>query len=142
MSEQSEFFKKRTMSFSIAVLRLVDRLPRTTSGYVVARQLARSATSVGANYRASCIARSRAEFIAKLGIVLEEVDESVYWLDLIATAGLHAARDIQPLLAEACELRAVFGKALGTARLNSRANNQIHTSARIAMCGKLRYCSA
>ncbi|HWF84363.1 MAG TPA: four helix bundle protein [Vicinamibacterales bacterium] len=115
------------MTFSIAVLRLVDSLPHTTSGDVVGRQLAKSATSVGANYRGTCTARSRAEFIAKLGIVVEEADESVYWLDLIAKAGFLKLADVQTVVGEARELRAIFGKSLGTARSNSR-----HESARSA----------
>ncbi len=130
MSVQSEALKQRTMAFSIAILRLVDRLPRTASGEIVGRQLAKSATSVGANYRASCTARSRAEFIAKLGIVVEEADESVYWLDLILHVGFLPPTDVRGVHAEACELRAIFGKSVGTARLNSsnsssRPNNQI-----------------
>ena len=109
------------MSFSIMVLRLVDQLPSTASGQVIGRQLAKSATSVDANYRGSCIARSRAEFVAKLGIVLEEVDESVYWLDIILKGQLLREGIVRPVHTEACELRAIFGKSLGTAR----ANNQI-----------------
>ena len=124
LSTQSELLKHRTFSFSLAVLRLVDRLPRTTSGFVVARQLAKCVTSIGANYRASCIARSRAEFIAKVGVVVEESDESVYWLELISATGFQPADDVARLLREARELRAIFGKSLGTARLNA-SNQQI-----------------
>ena len=120
MSVQSEALKERTMAFSTAVLRLIDKLPRTTSGDILGRQLAKSATSVGANYRGSCTARSRAEFIAKLGIVVEEADESVYWLDLISHACSLPSPDVHTVLTEARELRAIFGKSLGTARFNAR----------------------
>ena len=78
MSEQSEALKERTMSFALNVLRLIDRFPQTSGGKVISYQLAKCSTSVGANYRAACNARSRAEFIAKLGTVVEEAEESVY----------------------------------------------------------------
>jgi len=73
----------RTKAFALRSLRLVDSLPRSPSGRAIANQLVRSATSVGANYRAACRSRSRAEFTARLGVVAEEADESVYWLELI-----------------------------------------------------------
>src|SRR3954469_16987217 len=73
----------RTKGFALRVLSLVDNLPNTVAGRVIANQLARSATSVGANYRAACRGRSRAEFASKLGTVAEEADESLYWLELI-----------------------------------------------------------
>jgi four helix bundle protein len=88
MSVQSEQLKERTMQFAVDVLRLIDEFPRKTSAEVIGRQLAKSATSVAANYRATCNARSRAEFIAKLGVVVEEADESVGWLDMIGRAQL------------------------------------------------------
>src|SRR5207248_7566838 len=75
--------QKRTKNFALRVLSLVGRLPNTIAGRVLANQLARSSTSVGANYRAACRARSRAEFASKLGTVAEEADESLYWLELI-----------------------------------------------------------
>ena len=118
MSVQSDQLKERAMSFAIMVLRLVDTLPQTPSGQAIARQLAKSATSVGANYRASCNARSRAEFVAKLGIVVEESDEAEYWLSIIIKAQWLARVDLQPIHAEALELRAIFSKSLGTARTN------------------------
>src|SRR5215470_6949542 len=83
MSVQSEELKERTIVFAINVLDLVDKLPQTPRGKVIAYQLAKCGTSVGANYFASCNARSRREFIAKLGTVVEESEESVYWLVII-----------------------------------------------------------
>jgi len=120
VSFESESLKERTISFGLAVLQLIDRLPVTTSGQTVGRQLAKSATSVGANYHSACIARSRAEFIAKLGVVVEEADEAVYWIELTRRGRLLAERDVTAVWNEAIELRAIFGKSLGTARANAR----------------------
>ncbi len=78
-----EELKTRTKAFAVRVIRLVDALPRSLAAQVVGRQLLRSATSVGANYRAACRAQSRAEFAAKLSIVVEEADETLYWLELL-----------------------------------------------------------
>ena len=83
-----------------------------------AEQLSRCATSVGANYRAACRARSRAEFISKLGIVVEEIDEAVYWLELATRSGLTSPANSQDLLDEAQQLRAIFAASYGTARKN------------------------
>ena len=107
------------MQFAVDVLRLINALPRSISSEVIARQLAKSATSVAANYRATCNARSRAEFIARLGVVVEEADESVCWLELAMRASLLTA-DASPLKNEAVELRSIFAKSLGTARANAR----------------------
>jgi four helix bundle protein len=120
MSSQSEQLKERTMQFALGVLRLIDDFPRTIAGDVISRQLARSATSVASNYRATCNARSRAEFIAKLGIVVEESDESEFWLDMTLRKPLHAGDSPRRLRDEAGELRAIFAKSLGTARANQR----------------------
>jgi len=120
MSEQSERLKERTMMFSVSVLRLIDRIPHTAGGVVIARQLAGSSTSVGANYRAACSARSRREFISKLGIVVEETEESLYRLDVIVRATIIEASIVTPVRQEAGELLAIFARSLGTARANSR----------------------
>jgi four helix bundle protein len=97
----------RTRRFALRVLKLVDALPNTAAGRAISNQLVRSATSVGANYRAACRARSRAEFVAKLGTVLEEADESLYWLELIRDAKLVPEHRISLLLREADELTAI-----------------------------------
>ena len=120
MSEQSELLKERTISFAVNVLRLVDRLPRTSGADVIARQLAKCATSVGANYRAVCNARSRAEFIARLGVVVEEAEESTYWLDILSRNRMVSGSEVPALRQEAIELRAIFSRSAGTARLNAR----------------------
>src|SRR6266436_619898 len=98
----------RTKKFALRVLNLIERLPNTIGGRVLANQLARSATSVGANYRAACRARSRAEFASKLGIVAEEADESLYWLELIRDGNFVLQNKIASLLVEADELTAIF----------------------------------
>lgn len=100
--------QSRTKAFALGILKLVDALPRTPAGRVISNQLVRSATSVGANYRAACRARSHAEFAAKLGTVLEEADESLYWLEMICDGGLMSESTISPLLREANELTAIF----------------------------------
>jgi four helix bundle protein len=86
----------------------------------VADQLASSATSVTSNYRASCNARSRREFIAKLGLVVEEADESACWLELIRRCDMISSVEVMPLLSESLELRNIFAKSVGTARANAR----------------------
>ena len=99
--------QSRTKSFALRILKLVDALPRSTAGRAISNQLVRSATSVGANYRAACRARSRAEFAAKLGTVLEEADESLYWLEMIRDGGLMSESKLSLLLREANELTAI-----------------------------------
>jgi four helix bundle protein len=120
MGEASEELKRRSKAFAAAVLKLIDRLPPTAGGQVVARQLAKSATSVGANYRSTCNARSRAEFIAKLGVVVEEADETCYWIELAVEGRMLADGTAVAIQREAIELRAIFSRSLGTARANQR----------------------
>jgi len=100
--------KARTKQFALRVMKMVDALPRTIQGRTIAKQIIRSATSVAANYRAACRARSRAEFIAKFGVVEEEADESCFWLELIIDSGLLTEERIRPLLSEAGELVAIM----------------------------------
>ena len=113
--------KARTKQFALRVMKLVDAVPRTIQGRAIANQIIRSATSVAANYRAACRARSRAEFIAKLGIVEEEADETAFWLELIIESGLLTEARIHPLLTEAGELVAIMAasrkSALGNRKL-------------------------
>ena len=125
MSSQSEALKERTMLFAINVLRLIDRFPQTPGARVIAYQLAKSSTSVGANYRAVCNARSRPEFIAKLGTVVEEAEESVYWLEIVNRLQLVSGVEPAGLRQESIELRAIFSRSLGTARANSRSQRPV-----------------
>jgi four helix bundle protein len=100
--------KQRTKQFSLRILKLVAALPKTVEGRAVGSQLVRSGTSVGANYRAACRGRSKPEFIAKLGTVEEEADESAFWMELIVESGLLEKRRVEPLLQEANELVAII----------------------------------
>jgi four helix bundle protein len=111
--------KARTKQFGLRVIRLVETLPKTRSADVLGRQLLRSATSVGANYRAACRGRSSAEFQAKLGIVEEEADESAYWIEMLTEAGLVKKGLVEPLLHEANELTAIVVSSIKTSRRNS-----------------------
>jgi four helix bundle protein len=108
----------RTKAFALRSLKLVDHLPRTMSGRAIGNQFVRSATSIGANYRAACRSRSRAEFAAKLGVVAEEADESVYRLELVRESKLLPDSKIGALLAEANELTAIFTSARRTSTKN------------------------
>lgn len=98
----------RTKRFALRVIRLVAALPSTTEGRAIGSQLVRSGTSVGANYRAACRGRSRAEFIAKLGTVEEEADESCYWMELIVDGAILPEECLAALLQEARELTAIM----------------------------------
>src|SRR5881394_2483338 len=106
--KKSAELQDRTKKFALRVLNLIERLPNTIGGRVLANQLARSSTSVGANYRAACRARSRAEFASKLGTVAEEADESLYWLELIRDGKFVPEKRIASLISEADELTAIF----------------------------------
>jgi len=108
--------KIRTKAFALRVIKLVGALPRTPEAQAIARQLSRSGPSVGANYRSACRARSRAEFIAKLGIVEEEADESAFWMELIMESGMLPQAQVKPLHAEADELVAITVASKKTAR--------------------------
>ncbi|MDD4333141.1 MAG: four helix bundle protein [Patescibacteria group bacterium] len=103
-----EELKERTKKFSLRIIRLVNSLPNNKAGYAIGNQLIRSGTSVGANYRAVCRAKSKADFIAKLGVVIEEADETVYWLELIIEGGILSKELVMPLLQEANELTAIM----------------------------------
>jgi len=100
--------KQRTKQFALRVMALVESLPKTLVGRTIGGQLVRSGTSVGANYRAACRGRSKAEFVAKLGTVEEEADESGYWMELIIEGKLMDRRRVEPLLREADELAAIM----------------------------------
>ena len=112
--------KLRTKQFALRVIKLVAVLPKTIEGRAIANQLVRSATSVAANYRAACRARSRSEFIAKIGVVLEEADETQLWLELIIESKLLPVKRVQPLLNEASELVAILVVSRKSASSNLR----------------------
>ena len=100
--------KQRTKKFTLRVLKLVDAIPNTRCGNAVANQLVRSGSSVGANYRALCRAKSRADFAHKTSVVEEEANESSFWLEITTEAELLPARRVQPLLKEANEITAIM----------------------------------
>jgi four helix bundle protein len=110
--------KSRTRKFAIDVFNFIDRLPNKKSANIIGNQLGRSASSIAANYRAACRARSHAEFIAKIGIVEEEADESHFWLDIMPEIENSNAGKVATLLNEAYELTAIFTAAHKTAKLN------------------------
>jgi len=110
--------KIRTRRFTIEILNFVDQLPNRRSAHIIGNQLGRSASAVAANYRAACRARSHAEFIAKIGIVEEEADETQFWLDIIPETKNALPEKVSPLLNEARELTAIFTAAHKTAKTN------------------------
>ena len=110
--------KERTFDFGVRVVRLVDSLPKGSTAQVIGRQLLRAGTSVGANYRAAKRARSRAEFIAKLGIVEEECDETAHWIELLIALEVVKTKRVSELLKEANELVAMVVASIKTARQN------------------------
>ena len=113
--------KLRTKDFALRVLNLVGALPKNVEGRGIANQLVRSGTSVAANYRAACRARSRAEFVAKLGIVLEEADETLLWLELIIAGKILPPKRVEQLLKEANELVAIFVTSRKSAASNLKS---------------------
>ena len=112
-------FKERTKRVALRVIKVVEALPPTRVAEVIGKQLLRAGTSVGANYRAACRGKSVADVIAKLGIVEEEADESVYWLELLSEAGILPAPRLVELTAELDEIVAMTVASQKTMRLNN-----------------------
>lgn len=110
--------KDRTKKFAVAIIRFIRILPKNDEGYILGKQLLRSGTSVGANYRSACKAKSTADFINKIVIVEEEADECCYWLELIIEAEIIDKKQVELLLKEANELTAIFTAAGKTAKEN------------------------
>lgn len=111
-----EEMKRRTKEFARQITALCRQLPSTREGRLIGGQIFRSGTSVGANYRAACRARSKADFISKLGIVLEETDECLYWLEILGEEKVVKADLLTPLVKEANQLVAIFVASLNTVR--------------------------
>ena len=111
-----EQLKARTKKFALDVIELVSKLPRTLVAEIIGRQLVRCSTSVGANYRAACRGRSRAEFSAKVAVALEEADESLYWLEILRDSGIFPDESVHVLIMEADELVAIFAASYKTAK--------------------------
>src|SRR4030066_505268 len=117
--EQS-YLKERTKCFALEIIKLVESLPKGRTADVIGRQLLDAGTSVGANYRAACRARSPADFISKMGIVEEEADETIYWMELLIEAKLVQENDISGLLDEANQILAMTVSSIKTARRKSK----------------------
>jgi four helix bundle protein len=114
--EKHQELRDRTKQFALRVIRLSQAMPNHRAAGVIANQILRSATGMAANYRAVGRARSKAEFIAKIGIVVEEADETIFWLELLADSGIVKPTKLHDLLAEANELVAIFSASRSTAK--------------------------
>jgi len=117
---EQNYLKERTKSFALEIIKLVESLPKGRTADVIGRQLLDAGTSVGANYRAACRARSPADFISKMGIVEEEADETIYWMELLIEAKLLQENDISHLLREANQILAMTVSSIKTARRKSK----------------------
>jgi four helix bundle protein len=116
--EFAEMFKKRTKKFVVDNIQLFKSLPKTEEAKIIGRQLLRSSSSVGANYRAACRARSQAEFHAKLSIVVEEADESVFWMEVLVEAEIIKLSDIVVLIDEANQILKIVSASRKTVTVN------------------------
>jgi four helix bundle protein len=121
METRQEQMRARTKFFAIRMVRLYQRLPRTAEAQIIGKQALRAGTAIAANYRAAGRARSKAEFLAKIGIVVEEVDETVFGLELLVETGIVRKVQMESLLAEANELLAIFAAARSTAKRHTNA---------------------
>jgi four helix bundle protein len=111
-----ELIKKRTKQIGLEVIKLVDELPSKTSTWEISKQIIRCSTSIGANYRSSCRAKSAPDFINKLKIVEEEADETLYWLEIIQDSGLSSPERIYPIRKETDEIISIIVASLKTLR--------------------------
>ena len=129
MEHKAVELKNRTKGFALRIIRLIHALPSSLESKIMDYQLLRSGTSVAANYRAVCRARSRADFVSKLGVVIEEADESAFWLELLSDAQLVPQAKLKDLHSEANQLIAIFNASRMTAKqgLQSTINNQKST---------------
>jgi four helix bundle protein len=118
-----EDFKRRTKQLALRLIRLVEALPQSRTAEVIGKQLIRSATSVGANYRSACRGKSTADVIAKLSLVEEEADESFYWMELIVEIGLLPLEKVSNLMSENSEILAMTVASIKTLRNKSKIQN-------------------
>ncbi len=125
----AEELKKRTKQFGLRCIKVVEALPNTRTADVLGKQLLRSGTSVGANYRSACRAQSKPTFISKIAIAIEEADESQYWLEMLIEAGLMSNKKLVDLMKESDEIVAILTASSKTAKANLRKpiNNQKST---------------
>jgi four helix bundle protein len=125
---KGENIKDRTMRFVIRILSMASAIPRDYSSQIISQQIVRSATSAGANYRAACRSKSRRDFVNKLKIVEEEMDETSYWLELIEESKIFPTEKISPLISENNELLSIIVKSIQTAKENGVAGNKRMTN--------------
>ena len=123
MQNEEKDLRPRTKMFARRIIRLYVALPKETAAQVLGKQVLRSGTSVGANYRAACRSKSKPAFISKMGDVLEEADESGYWIELLSESGKVDEKTAAPLLSKANELVAISISSINTAKQNSGAND-------------------
>jgi len=116
--ERARELQDRTKKFALRIIRAFSRLPKSEEARVLGRQFLRSGTSVAANYRAACRARSAADFISKINNVVEEADETLFWLELLVEASVIKPKIVEPLLLECSELLKIFSASLATAKAN------------------------
>ena len=121
---KGENIKDRTMTFAIRVLNMVSAIPKDYSSQILSHQIVRSATSAGANYRAACRSKSRRDFVNKLKTVEEELDETIYWLEIIDESKIFPKERISPLISESDELLSIIVKSIQTAKENGVAGNK------------------
>ena len=119
-----EEMKQRTKLFALGIIQLVESLPKERTTEVLGRQLLRSGTSVGSNYRSACRAKSIADFISKMGIVEEEADESLYWMELLIEVGIKGNIKMEALMKEAGELLAITVASIKTARKSKNLSSK------------------
>lgn len=131
MNPQADALKKRTRAFANAVIQLCDKLPHSRAAMKISDQLLDSSSSTDSNYRAACRARSRKEFIAVLGKVIEECDESLGWLEMLVENGLGRVEEASALATEADELVSIFVKSRKTAERNYEAELSRQRAARL-----------
>jgi four helix bundle protein len=112
--------KERTKQFALKIIKIVEMLPKGRTADILGRQFMSAGTSVGANYRAACRARSTADFISKMGIVEEEADETIYWMELLIDSGLIGKNDLIHLLSEADQILAITVSSIKTARKSKK----------------------
>jgi four helix bundle protein len=119
----SDILKKRTYNFALSIIDILDDLPKSVTSDVMGKQLLKSATSIGANYRAACKAKSKADFINKIKIVEEEADETEYWINLMKDSNNFKKIDFNEVLKEAMELNKIFSASAKTAKSNQKNSN-------------------
>lgn len=116
MSEFAEKLKNRTKEFAVSIINFSKTFPKSEEAFIIKKQLLRSSFSVAANYRAVCRSRSNAEFYSKLSIVVEEADESLFWIELLIDSKIVSAKDSEPYLKEAKEILSIMAKSRKTAK--------------------------